>query len=198
LSLKNDIEMVKEELSSEEKFFEKAVMTERVVKKYKKVIIGAVVGVTLFVAGSIVYSEMQDARVADANGLLLELKATPSNQAALARLASLSPNLHDVWLYSQAVATQNSAGFEKLLSSKAPFVADFAAYELAQATNDIEKLERYAQKQDAIYADLAIVQAALIFINSGETEKAHAKLKAISINSAFSEVASALMHYGVK
>jgi len=35
LSLKQDIEMVKEELNSEEKFFEKAVLTERFVKKYK-------------------------------------------------------------------------------------------------------------------------------------------------------------------
>ena len=35
LSLKTDIEMVKDELTSEEKFFEKAVVTEKFIKKYK-------------------------------------------------------------------------------------------------------------------------------------------------------------------
>ena len=35
MSLKEELEMVKEELSSEEKFFEKAVITEKFVKKYK-------------------------------------------------------------------------------------------------------------------------------------------------------------------
>ena len=103
-----------------------------------------------------------------------------------------------MWLFSQAVATQNSADFEKLLSSKSTFVADFAAYELAQGTNDLEKLEAYAQKQGAIYADLATLQAALLLINSGETQKAHTKLATIGIDSALSEIASALMHYGVK
>ena len=190
--------MVKEELNSEEKFFEKAVLTERIVKKYKKVLIASLVGVTLFVAGSITYSQMEDARIADANAVLLELKASPNDEAALARLASLSPELHDVWLYSQAVTAQKSADFEKLLSSNAAFIADFAAYELAQSTNDTQKLEAYAQKQDAVYADLAALQAALLLINSGETQKAHAKLQTISINSALSEVASGLMHYGVK
>ena len=37
VSLKENIEMVKNELNSEEQFFEKAVQTERFVKKYKKV-----------------------------------------------------------------------------------------------------------------------------------------------------------------
>ena len=190
--------MVKEELSSEEKFFEKAVMTERVVKKYKKAIIGSILGVTLFVAGSIVYTQMEEARVADANAVLLELQSSKNDAALLARLESLSPELHDVWLFSQAVATQNRADFEKLLTSKATFVADFSAYELAQSSNETKKLEEYAQKQNAIYADLATVQAALLFMEAGETKKAHEKLQTIGINSALAEVASALMHYGVK
>jgi len=45
LSLKNNIEMVKEELNSEEKFFEKAVITEKFVKKYKNLLIGSVIAI---------------------------------------------------------------------------------------------------------------------------------------------------------
>jgi hypothetical protein len=38
LSLKENINMVREELNSEEKFFEKAVITEKFVKKYKNLL----------------------------------------------------------------------------------------------------------------------------------------------------------------
>ncbi len=198
MSLKNDIEMVKEELNSEEKFFEKAVITEKFVKKYKNAMIGSVVAITLFVAGSITYSSMQDARIADANAAFLELKSDKNTPATLDRLESLSPELHDVWLYSQAVATQNIAELEKLQDSKATFVADLSSYEVAQSTADVNKLDAYAQKQNAVYSDLAILQAAVILMNNNEIEKAHTKLKMINVDSPLAQVATALMHYGVK
>jgi len=47
LSLKENIGMVKEELTAEEQFFEKAVVTERFVKKYKNVMIGSLVVIVL-------------------------------------------------------------------------------------------------------------------------------------------------------
>jgi len=198
LSLKNDIEMVKEELSSEEKFFEKAVITEKFVKKYKNVMIGSVVAVVLFVVSSITYSSMQDARIADTNSVLLELKAGQDSQATLARLESLSPELYDAWRYSQAITNKNIAELEKLQSSKAAFIGDFSSYEVAQSTADIKKLDAYAEKQNAVYADLATVQTAVILMNNKEIDKAHAKLKMINVDSPLAQIATALMHYGVK
>lgn len=55
MSLKNDIEMVREELNSEEKFFEKAVVTERFIKKYKNVIIGSIAAIVVVVGANIAY-----------------------------------------------------------------------------------------------------------------------------------------------
>ena len=190
--------MVREELNSEEKFFEKAVMTEKFVKKYKNAMIGSVVAIALFVAGSIVYSSMQDARIADANKALLELQSKESSPATLARLESLSPELHDAWLYSQAVVNQDVEQLEKLQKSKAFLVGDLSSYEVAQSKSDIKLLEAYSQKQNALYADLATLQTAVILMNSKEIEKAHTKLKMIKIDSPLAEIATALMHYGVK
>ena len=51
LSLQQELQMVKEELTSEEKFFEKAVVTEKFVKKYRKPLIGVVVAIVLIVVG---------------------------------------------------------------------------------------------------------------------------------------------------
>ncbi|SFV65478.1 hypothetical protein MNB_SM-4-1195 [hydrothermal vent metagenome] len=198
MSLKTDIEMVKDELTSEEKFFEKAVVTEKFVKKYKNLIIGAVIATVLFVAGNVAYTINKQNTIDSANAVLVELQLNSDNEATLARLESLSPALSNVWLYSQALVNKDTATLEKLKNSKALLVADLASYEAAQNTKDAQKLESYANKQDAIYVDLARVQNAVILMNEKKIDEAHKILSMININSSLSQVAKALMHYGVK
>jgi len=198
LSLKTDIEMVKDELTSEEKFFEKAVVTEKFVKKYKNLLIASVVAIVVFVGGDIAYTINKQNTIDSANAVLAELQAKSDNPATLARLESLSPTLSGVWLYSQAVVNKDIATLEKLKTSKALLVADLATYELAQESKDAKLLSAYASKQDAIYADLARVQNAVVLMNEQKTDEAHEILSMINIDSSLSQVAKALMHYGVK
>ena len=190
--------MVKDELSSEEKFFEKAVITERFVKKYKKVLVGSVVAIVLVVAGNIAYDISNTNRLEGVNETLAQLQKDPKNDAALSRLASLSPALHDVWLYSQAVVGEDAKSLEKLQNSKALLISDLATYEAAQNTQELSKLNAYAETQNAIYKDLAQVQAAILLMNEKKIKEAHAKLAMIGTNSPLANVAKALMHYGVK
>ena len=198
MSLKNDIDMVKEELSSEEKFFEKAVVTEKFVKKYKNLIIGSVVVAVLGVSGKIAYDANKRATIASANETLQELQKDASNRDALKKLESLSPALADVWSYSQAVVSRDADALKKLQNSKALIVGDLATYEYAQTQNDIALLDNYALKQGAIYSDLAQVQSAVLLINEGKTQEAHQKLATLSEASPLYKVAKVLLHYGVK
>lgn len=190
--------MVKEELNSEEKFFEKAVVTERFVKKYKKPLIGSVVAIVLIVAADIGYNINKQNTVDAANATLQELQKDASNSAALTRLESLAPELHDLWIYSQAVANQSVQEFEKVADSKALLVGDMAKYEAAELKNDKKLLEKYAKQENAVYKDLAIVQLAIIAMNENKIDDAHANLSMISSQSPMYNVAKSLMHYGVK
>ncbi len=198
MSLRNDINMVKEELNSEEKFFEKAVMTENFVKKYKKLMIGSVVAVVVIVGANIAYDITKQNQIAQANELLSELSKDSKNTKLLAELQATSPNLYDVWMLSQAVADENVEALKNLTSSKAMIVGDIATYELAQDTNDAQALSSYASKQEAIYRDLAQVQSAVILMKEGKTDEAHQKLALISQESPMIKIAQALRHYGVK
>ncbi len=198
MSLKNDIEMVKEELNSEEKFFEKAVITEKFVKKYKNVMIGSFVAVVLLVGGNVAYDINKAGQISAANETLTQLQTNPSDSAALARLSNLSPALSDVWTYSQAITNKDVATLESLENSKTMIVSDLVAYELAQDSKDVAKLDSYATKQNSIYKDLAQVQSAVILLNEGEMDLAHSKLSTINDNSSLSKIAKALLHYGVK
>ncbi len=198
MSLKDNIGMVKEELSAEEQFFEKAVVTEKFVKKYKNVMIGSVVAIVLVVAGNIAYNINKEHTLNAANEMLLTLQKNPNDTHALKEMQNLSPVLHDVWLYSQAVAKQDVKTLDSLQNSKAPLIGGLATYEAAQNTQDKAKLENYAQTQGAIYRDLAQIQLALLLMNENKIADAHEKLSMISINSPLATVAKALMHYGVK
>ncbi|QOP45952.1 tetratricopeptide repeat protein [Sulfurimonas paralvinellae] len=198
MSLKENIEMVKDELNSEEKFFEKAVITERFVKKYKKPLIGAVVAIVVIVVANLGYQASEQNRIESANETLAQLQKNPADKLALAQLETLSPALHDVWVYSQAVSQKNTDELEKLKNSKALIVNDVSSYEAAELKEDVASLENYSEQQKAIYKDLATVMSAVLLMQEGKIDEAHDKLEMIGANSPLAQVASALMHYGVK
>ncbi|WP_294965684.1 hypothetical protein, partial [Sulfurimonas sp.] len=194
----NDIEMVKEELNSEEKFFEKAVITEKFVKKYKNLMIGAVVALVIVVGANIAYDINKQNQITQANDALLILSKDSTNSEVLLTIKDISPELYDVWIYSNAVAKKDMATIKELRNSSAVMIGDLAKYEMAQDAKDAESLDSYASEQDAVYRDLALVQSAIILMNNSQIEKAHEELAKISAQSSLSKIAAALLHYGVK
>jgi len=198
LSLKNDIDMIKEELTSEEKFFEKSVMTERFVKKYKYPLVSAVVAVVLLVGGNMVYEMNKESNAIAANEALAALQKDASDANSLTALQTLSPELHTAYLFSEALKNKDIESLENLKNSKVSPLKDLVSYELAQNKKDVNALTEYALQQDAIYKDLAQLQAAIFLINDGKTDKAHSKLQTIADTSPVANFAKALMHYGVQ
>ena len=198
MSLKNDLEMVKEELNSEEKFFEKAVVTERFIKKYKNLMIGAAVVVAVAVVGNFAYTLKEQNRIESANKAFALLEKNPQDEAAKKELLASSPTLYDAWNYAQAIANANIAELKKLENTKTPILGDLATYEVASQTADEKMLNSYAAKQDAIYKDLAQIESAVLLMQANKIDQAHQKLQMISQNSALYKLAKALLHYGVK
>lgn len=198
MSLKQDIAMVKEELNSEEKFFEKAVMTERFVKKYKNLMIGSVVAVVVLVGANIGYTINNQNTIEAANATVASLDVNPSDKTLMEKLHTLSPALYDAWKYKRAVETEDTEAFKALESSNTLLVSDLAAYNVASKSEDIKLLNAYSLRENAMYKDLAIVQIAVLYMKESKIKEAHEKLSLISIQSPLAQVANALMHYGVK
>ena len=198
MSLKENLDMVKDELNSEEKFFEKAVVTERFVKKYKKPLIGVVIAVVFVVVGNLAYEASEQSRIESANETLAVLQKNPQDKIALAKLDSLSPTLYAVWNYSQAIVDKDVVKLERLKYTKALIINDTSVYEAAELKGDKDALSRYSKKQQAIYKDLAVVMNAVLLMENGKLDDAHQKLSMIGEQSSMAPVAKALMHYGVK
>jgi hypothetical protein len=195
LSLKENIEMVKEELNSEEKFFEKAVVTEKFIKKYKNVIIASVAAVVLFAVANVAYEMNEKSKLESINIAFAKLSANPKDGAALNDIKALSPELHDAWVFSQAVTNKDAQALKSLKDTKALVVSDLAEYEMAM---DEASLQKYASRQDAIFRDLALVQSAVLLLNANKTQEARDVLAKVSKGSSMEKLVGTLMHYGVK
>ncbi len=198
MSLKENVEFIKEELSSEEKFFEKAVQTERFFKKYKKSIIAVVALVVIIALGNTAYKIKEQNRIEEANAQLSLLTENPSDMQAQNKLKELSPKLYAAWSFAHAIATNDTKKLNELKNAKLPVINDIAAYEVAARSADLKGLDTYTLRQQAIYKDLALVESAVIYMNKNETAKAKEKLAMIGENSPLKGVAAILSHYGVK
>lgn len=198
MSLKENMDALKEELSSEEKFFESAVRTERFVKRYQKPLIAAVAASLLVVGGAIGYQSYTNSKLQSSNAAFNVLLSNPSDTQAEQTLKSDNPKLYDVWKLSRGIAQNDVAILESLKNSEAFGVSDIAQYEAASIKEDAQALDQYTKKQGALYKDLALLELAVTAINKGDVAAAHQKISLISEDSPLYQVAQALSHYGVK
>jgi predicted negative regulator of RcsB-dependent stress response len=198
LSLKENVEMVREELNSEEKFFENAVKTERFVKKYKTLLISGLSVIILGIGANIAYDAKVRSDIDSANAALTVLSTDSSNEKAQNELKTLNPDLFDAWKLSEALKNSDVASLAQLKDSKAIAVGDIASYQNAVMNKDIKALESYSMRPQAIYKDLALFELAVLLIREDRIDEAHAKLQTITEDSPLYRYAQPLMHYGVK
>ncbi len=190
--------MVREELSSEERFFESAVKAERFVKRYKKPLIALAVLIVLGVGAAIVYDAQKQADVEAANAALSTLQKQNGDAAAATELEKRSVALFEAWQLSSALDKGDAVALEALGASQVASVADVAAYHKAVLAEDAAALEAYALKPDALYRDFALLQLGVLLLREGRTQEAHQKLQMISEDSTLARYVKPLMHYGVK
>lgn len=198
MSLKENIDMVKEELNSEEKFFESAVKVERFVKKYRNAMIGAVSAIVVLVIANTLYEADKASTAEAANKAYATLLKNSDDKVAQAELQKLNSDLYDIWMLSVAVSGKDEAALSKLTTSKAPVVADIASYELAAISQDPAKLDSYSLRQQAVYKDMAAVEDAMLLLKEKKIDAAHSKLAMVAADSPLYQIAQLLLHYGVK
>ncbi len=198
MSLKENIKIVKEELSQEEKLFESAVKTERFVKKYKMPLISAVVAIFVVIVGNSIYQTNLENSIESSNEAYLKLLNTPDDKDAIQVLKENNAQLYDAWQLGLALEKHDEGLLESLKSSSSDVVSDLAAYELAALKKDKRALNDYALNQNAILKDLALLNEAVLLMQEGKTDEAKARLNLIDEGSSLKKMVMLLQHYGVK
>ncbi|HIC45048.1 MAG TPA: hypothetical protein EYO73_12450 [Sulfurimonas sp.] len=198
MSLKENIDMVKEELNQEEKLFESAVKIERFVKTYKMPLISIFGAILFVILGDSVYqANLASAKTASNDAYTLLLK-DPSDAKAASVLEDNNPSLYNAWKLQIALKDKDIKALESLKISSSDIVADLASYELATIQKDKAALNEYSLEQDAVLKDLAILNEAVLLMKEGKIEEAHTRLKMIDTRSPLHKTVNLLEHYGVK
>lgn len=189
MSLKENVDYVKEELNSEEKFLESFVKVERFYKKNKLIIIVAVVIVLGAIIGLYTTQSMQASNQVEANKAFNALIDNPKDTEASATLKEKSLQLYQVAQFIQATKDGKTADIQ------VKYLKELGDYQNALNAKDINKLNSVSMQNDFLLKEFAIFNKALLQVNEGKFEDAKATLKLIPTDSKASELVNILNHY---
>jgi hypothetical protein len=188
MSIKDDVNYIKNELSSEEKFLESFVKTERFFKKYKKLIFGLII---LAIVGSVVFlvkTKLDEKNLYEAN-IALSNFLENGNQNSLDELKEKNRDLYEIALYLDAKNEFKNADINL------KYLKELLDFQVALLNSNQSELDLVSKKADFLLKDYAIFNQALILVNNQKYAEAREILGKISQDSRAFELATLLKHY---
>lgn len=189
MSLKENVDYVKNELNSEEKFLEGFVKVERFYKKFKTLILGLIALVVVASIGLVVKNNIDETNKIEANLAFDKILKNPDDKDALAKLKDTNKNLYDIAMYLSAKQKGEVSKVD------VPFLKEITTYQEALKNKNIEELNNVSMENNFLLKEFAIFNKALILANEGKYEDAKAALNLIPKTSKANELANILNHY---
>ena len=189
MSIKENVDYVKTELSSEEKFLENFVKSERIFKKYKTLIFGFI---AVLIIGTIVYfikNAMDETNKFEANIAFNKVLANNNDSQAFEILKEKNQQLYDIAKYIQA---KNEG---KTLDINVPLLKELSKYQAAIESKSISQLDNLSMQNDFLLKEFALFNKALFLTNEGKIAEAKTTLALIPETSRAYELAKLLNHY---
>ncbi|MCK9161628.1 MAG: hypothetical protein GX118_06430 [Arcobacter butzleri] len=185
MSLKENIQYVKTELTAQEQFIESFVKAEKFYKKNKNVIIAIVIATILAIIGTLVYDYSKGQNMVKANIALNEFLVDNNNQEALNRLQQTNKELYEIALHiKDSTHIPNVAIFKEI-----------AQFQKALEENDSATINTLITNSNFLFKDYAVVTKALQEIKAGEFESAKNSINMLQDDSASTELANLIRHY---
>lgn len=194
MSLKDNLQEVKNELSTEEKFLESSIKAERFFKKYKYPLIAVVVIIIAILVSLQAYDYMKKSKQIEANVAYNKLLKNPQDKEALESLKLNDENLYSLFIFREAINKQNTELLQKIVNEKKPFISSVASYELASKESNLNTLKEYADSGNSL-RDLASIETAYLMIKDGKYAEAKNVLDRVPSTSKLSMIAQTYKHF---
>ncbi|MCF6173787.1 MAG: hypothetical protein L3J44_08425 [Campylobacteraceae bacterium] len=189
MSLKENIDSIKQEIGAEEQFLESVIKTERFYKKYKKQVLA---GLTILIIAAIGYTSVNYIKQRNlrlSNIAYEALLKSPNNAEALSTLKEKNPSLYQAYMFRIAVNKKDSAKLAELAKDKNyKFLADLSQYQLAQIKNT--KVVR-----SELLKGFALLEEGYDLLRDGKKQQALLKFAQIDENSPLYKIVKNLEHY---
>ena len=188
MSVKENVNYVKDELSSEEKFLENFVKGERFFRKYKTLIFAIVVLAIIVPIGYVIKKDLDESNKLEANAAFNKFLES-NDEKALATLKDKNEKLYEIALFLQARKDN------KTVEINTPVLKELAKFQIAMESKNTKELENLSMQNDFLLKEFAIFNKALLLTNEGKFEEARTALKQIPQTSKATELANLLNHY---
>lgn len=189
MGLKENINAVKEEISTEEQFLEGMIKSERFFKRNKKYIISALVLLAFGAAGYAINDVMAGARLKVSNAAYQALLKDANNTSALETLKAKNPKLYEMFIFETALAKGDVEALKSVsLSKENPILADLATYQLSQ-------LDANATPKGELLSGMVLLQEGYELLKEKKVEEARLKFAQIEASSPLKQIAKNLEHY---
>ncbi len=189
MGLKENIQAVKEEISTEEQFLEGMIKGERFFNRNKKYIISALVLIALGAGWYAINDIMSQQRLKVSNEAYQALLKDANNTAALETLKAKNPKLYTMFIFGTALAKGDTEALKTVsLSKENPILADLATYQLSQ-------LDLNVTPKGELLAGMVLLQEGYDLLKDKKIEEARLKFAQIDANSPLKQIAKNLEHY---
>ncbi|MFY9075456.1 hypothetical protein CRU99_11265 [Malaciobacter mytili] len=189
MSLKENVDFVKNELNSEEKFLESFVKVERFYKKNKTLLIAAVVIVVVAIIGINVKKYINNQNKIEANIAFNKVLNNNNDKEALEVLKQKNEKLYEIATY--VIAKKQN----KTVEVNVDFFKSLTQYQKALEEQNIQKLNDVSMQKEFLLKEFAIFNKALIEAKNGKYEEAKNTLKLVPTQSSAYELVKILNHY---
>ena len=187
MSLKENVSFIKDEISTEEQFFENFFKVEKFYKKYKKVILSSIGLVVVGLIGLTVSNIVSEQNLNSANDAYGKFLLNNEDKVALEELKSANEELYKIALFQTGKGESGSTDIA--------YVSDLVAYNNAVAKNDLIALDGMIMKQDFLLKDFAIVSKTLILIEKQDYKKAKETISRIDEKSRVLPLSNMIKHF---
>lgn len=187
MSLKENVSYIKDEISTEEQFFENFFKIEKFYRKYKKIILVTSLLVVTGVIGFTILKYTNEKNIIAANDAYSKVMLDNEDKASLDELKSINEKLYNIALFQITK--------DKTIATDAQFVEDIAAYNSAVAKSDLVTLDGMIMKQDFLLKDFAVLSKTLILIDKKEYKKAKETISRIDEKSRILPFSNMIKHF---
>jgi predicted negative regulator of RcsB-dependent stress response len=188
MSIKENVDYVKNELSSEEKFLENFVKGERFFKKYRTLIFTFIAIAILVTIGMLVKQKIEESNKLEAN-IAFNKFLENADEKELFIIKDKNEKLYEIALFLKAKRENKTS------EVNIPMLKELSKFQQSTTNKNLEELNTLSMQNDFLLKEFAIFNKALLLSNDGKYEEAKEALKQIPQTSKASEFANLLNHY---
>lgn len=185
MSLKENVDYIKGEVSAQESMLENVFKVEQFYKKYKTIIFSSVGVIVIALIAMSTMDYMDTKNKLEANELFNSVLEDPNNTDALNKLKQKNQKLYEIASYK----------IDQTKKVNVEFLNELSSYAMAMEKGELGAIDNVSKKQKFLIKEFAIFNKAVILAKSGKYKEAKESLKLIPVDSNIAGLSKMLEHY---